>query len=350
MATATDSAESDGARRLVTLLTAAEEAVTGGHLYNRRIARAAPRHGVHIETIRIGPHIDPGQVRGDVIVDSLVAAAIPDELFAESRVIGLVHQVAGGVTGDDRSRQAQRVTDVAFYRRCDLVIAASQFLADDLIAAGVPQDRIAIVPPGRDLSGAASPAPADLRMGRKMAVLNVSNWLPNKGILELLEAVDRVPSDEAMLHLVGSAELDPGYADAIGSRLDVPGLREKVVTYGVISQDHLWRLYAGADVLAVTSLDEGYATVVAEALGVGLPVVAWQSGNLPNLLDHGKEGFLIPAGDIDGLVDCLRRVARDEDLRSRLASDAAVRGSTLPTWEQSAALFFAALDGLDQPG
>jgi glycosyltransferase involved in cell wall biosynthesis len=306
--------------------------------------RAAPRHGAHIETIQIGPHFDPGQIRGDLIVDSLVASAISGELFVDSRVIGLVHQIAGGATAATRSRHAQRAADLAFYRRCDLVIAASQFLAQDMLAGGVPQGRVAIVPPGRDLPEAGSPEPADLRAGRSLAVLNVSNWLPNKGILELLEAVDRVPSDEVVLHLVGSAEFDPRYTDAIRSRLHEPGLREKVVTHGVISQGPLRRLYADADVLALTSLNEGYGTVAAEALGVGLPVIAWHSGNLPNLLDHGKEGFLIPAGDIDALADHLRRLARDEHLRSTLASNAAVRGSTLPTWEQTATLFFAALE------
>ena len=181
-----------------------------------------------------------------------------------------------------------------------------------MIAAGIPGRKIAIVEPGHDLPRGTSRPSADLRGGKKLAVLNVANWLPNKGILDLVDAVDRIPSDEVVLHLVGSPELDARYSKAIRARLDDPGLRGKVVTHGVLPQGQLVELYTGADVLVVTSREEGYGTVIAEALGLGLPVIAWLSGYLANLYEDGTEGFQIPAGDVSRLTGTIRRLAHDE--------------------------------------
>lgn len=340
------SAEMATAGRLVSLLTSAEDTVTGGHLYNRRMVGQAARHGVLMETVRLSRNFDLRSVRGQVVVDSLVASAVSAALPGGDHppLTALVHQVAGGVAGARRLRRAQRLADLAFYRRCDLVIAASPYLGEELVAAGIPERRITIVEPGHNLTRGPSSSSVDMRAGRKLAVLNVANWLPNKGIIDLLDAVDRIPTDEVVLHLVGSPELDARYSIAIRSRLEDPVLRGKVVTHGALPQGQLVELYTGADVLVLTSRDEGYATVIAEALGLGVPVIAWLSGNVANLFEDGTEGFQIRAGDVSRLTDIIRRLARDEELRSTLSSNAAIRGAKLPTWEQSAALFFAALE------
>jgi glycosyltransferase involved in cell wall biosynthesis len=121
------------------------------------------------------------------------------------------------------------------------------------------------------------------------------------------------------------------------------------MVHGVVTPEEMGGLYAGADSLVLTSHDEGYATVVAEALRAGLPVLAWSVGNIPNLLTDGEEGILLPRGDLERLRDSIRRLAGDGALRSEMASKASIRGSALPTWEQSGDLFFATLDRLLPP-
>jgi glycosyltransferase involved in cell wall biosynthesis len=102
-------------------------------------------------------------------------------------------------------------------------------------------------------------------------------------------------------------------------------------------------LYAAADLFVLPSITEPYGTVYDEAMGAGLPVVGWRSGNLPHLAEHEREGLLAPPGDVDALAAALERLAGDEALRRRLDEAARHRAQTGPTWEQSAALFFAAI-------
>jgi glycosyltransferase involved in cell wall biosynthesis len=80
-----------------------------------------------------------------------------------------------------------------------------------------------------------------------------------------------------------------------------------------------------------------------EALAAGLPTVGWRSGNLPNLIEDGREGCLVEPGDIDGLARTLQRLATDDAWRADLTRGARCRGRTLPTWDQAAKRFFGAL-------
>jgi glycosyltransferase involved in cell wall biosynthesis len=74
---------------------------------------------------------------------------------------------------------------------------------------------------------------------------------------------------------------------------------------------------------------------------MGVPVVGWRAGNLPHLIDDGKEGILVTPGDVAGLASALDRLASDENLRALLTKGAGARGRALATWAQSADRFFA---------
>ena len=191
------------------------------------------------------------------------------------------------------------------------------------------------------------PEPAgDLRHGRRIAVLCVGNWLPNKGVLELLDAVAALPRDDVTLHLVGRVDVDARYTGQVRARLHAPDLDGRVVVHGPLPRRNVAGLYAGADVFVLPSYAETYGTVFAEALTAGLPTVGWRSGNLPNLIEDGEQGCLVDPGDIAGLSRALGRLATDDGWRPALAAAARRRGASLPTWEDTADAFFGALSRL----
>ncbi len=208
-----------------------------------------------------------------------------------------------------------------------------------------PAERVCVVEPGSDLPSDAAPA-GDLRRGRRIAVLCVGNWLPNKGIIELLDAVAALPPELLTLHLVGSTDADPQYAARVQDRLGARDLADRVVVHGLLDRAEVAGLYAGADAFVLPSFVETYGTVFAEALAAGLPTVGWRSGNLPNLIEDGREGCLVEPGDVAGLSDALRRLATDDQWRESLSIAALQRGTTLNTWGDTADAFFGALSRL----
>jgi glycosyltransferase involved in cell wall biosynthesis len=198
------------------------------------------------------------------------------------------------------------------------------------------------VPPGRD-TGPPPPVADDLRRGRRAALLYVGNWVPRKGLLELLTAVAALPADAATLHLAGRHDIDRGYAARAHARLAQPDLVGRVVVHGPLDRAQVSALYHGADVFVLPSILEPYGTAYGEAMAAGLPVVGWRAGNLPHLATHEREGLILPPGDVSGLTAALRRLIDDEPYRRCLSRAAQRRAAALPTWEESAGQLFSML-------
>ncbi|MDQ3738828.1 MAG: glycosyltransferase family 4 protein, partial [Actinomycetota bacterium] len=309
--------------------------LTGGHLYHRRMAERAAGRKASLSFVEAGGFRDPLRSPADVVVVDSIAAWSMSPLVVLRRptvpLAAILHQPPGGVDGGVIRMTWQRPLDQALYRRCRLLIATSAALGSALIAEHrLPGDRIIVIEPGSDLP--ATGVARDLRGAHRISLLCVANWLPNKGLLELLDAVARLGPGDAVLHLVGRVDVDAAYRRRVLARLQVPDLAGRVVNHGPVPRDEIGRLYRGADVFVLPSYRETYGTVYAEALAAGLPVIGWTSGNLRHLIDDGREGVLVRRGDVAGLSVAMARLAADERWRSQLADAARRRGVLLPTW------------------
>jgi glycosyltransferase involved in cell wall biosynthesis len=353
-------------RTRVSLLTVGDpDRVTGGYLFHRRLADRAPDHGADLRFVSIpdvplpwamaaGPAwlLGPATRSADVLVlDSIAASAAAPWLGrVRAPIVGMLHQPPGGIDAPHVQRQFRVPFDRWAYRACELLMVASDWLAAELEAAGLPRDRIRVVPPGKDLDVTADGSTrtdavgdidrASLRRGRLMAAVCVANWLPRKGILELLEAVAGLPEGIVTLHLVGDTATQGGYAARVRERTERGDLRDRVVVHGLVAPAAVHRMYLIADAFVLPSFEEPYGTVWGEAMAAGLPVVGWQAGNLPFLADHGRDGMLVPVGDVPALGAAVERLARDPALRVRLGRAALVRAAARPTWDETAARFF----------
>ena len=334
--------------------------LSGGYLYHLRMSDAAPAHQARIIFLSFPEWSFPlAAIRGGamlrrseelrasaVLVDS-IAAALAAPALARWRhrvpVIAVLHQPPGGIDHGVVRATAQAPLDRLALRRADLLIAASDHLADQLVEAGFAGSRIRVVPPGRDVASLPEGAVPDLRDGRQAAFLTVANWLPQKGILELLEALARLPVDAATLHLAGDASADERYASRVRSRLTEADLTGRVVVHGPLSRENVARLYRASDVFVLPAARESYGTAWGEAMAFGLPVVGWRAGNLPELAEDERDGLLLEPGDVEALSHALLRLALDRDFRARLGASAKRRAIARPTWEASAARFFAAI-------
>jgi glycosyltransferase involved in cell wall biosynthesis len=330
----------------ICLITLGDPAtLTGGYRYHRRMAELAAGHDARLSFASLPPRLPFRHGRrvlrvaaeADVVlVDSIAAAYLAPwvALRRPRRLIAVVHQPPGGIDHALPRRWIQAWLDRFVYRRCDQVIVASALLARRFAGA-------IVVPPGRDHQ--AGTEVSDLRDGTRAAALCVANWLPNKGILELLDAAAALPPGLLRVHLAGDERAATAYGQRVISRIgDLPG---RVVRHGPCNDAEIGVLYRSADLFVLPSRWETYGTAIAEAMDAGLPVIGWRSGNLPHLVEDGKQGIVITPGDIGALTGALRRLATGEPERQRMGAAAADRAQSLPTWEQSAQRFYAILAG-----
>lgn len=328
--------------------------LTGGYLFHWRLADLAPARDADVSffsfpdgpfpmPVAAGPRmVSAGRACDVMVIDSIAAwCAAPWLGRVPAPVVGMLHQLPGGMDNSPIRRRAQAVLDRRAYRHMDRILVASRSLEEDL-AAEIDARRIVVVAPGRDVAEPDGTS-MDLRRGRKVAFLSVGNWVARKGTVDLLRAFQAVPPDLAMLHLVGRTDVDTNYARRVRELLEHPGLRDRVVIHGPVPKERVASMYLAADAFVLPSIEEPYGTVYGEAMASGLPVLGWDAGNLPYLARDGSSGLIVPTGDIRALTTALIRIAEDDELRSRLAAGAEEGARSFPTWEETAALFFAQL-------
>src|SRR5215207_6913121 len=252
--------------------------LTGGYLYHQRLVGLAPRHGCQIEFVSfperpfpLAALAAPAVLRRSralgadaLVLDSIAAAFVGPWLTTRPPavpLVGMLHQPPGGIDHGPLRTAVQARLDRLAYRHARRLLVASESLADDLQAGGVPRARLRVVPPGRDVAGGVGPPPGDLRLGRRTAFLCVANWVERKGIHSLLDAFARLPADVATLHLAGDDRADPKYAAQVRARLARPDLAGRVVVHGPLPLERVGALYQAADAFVLPSLKEPYGTV-----------------------------------------------------------------------------------------
>ena len=154
------------------------------------------------------------------------------------------------------------------------------------------------------------------RDGRKAdTVLGVGRFDRHKGFHHLVDAVGAVPG--ARLELIG----DGDERSALERRAAEVGAGDRVSFLGWRSPDEVRAAMATATVLAhpSTGLGDAVPTVIKEALASGLPVVGSDAVGIPELLDHGRAGRLVPPGDVPSLARELGSLLADGPARDHLA-------------------------------
>jgi glycosyltransferase involved in cell wall biosynthesis len=87
---------------------------------------------------------------------------------------------------------------------------------------------------------------------------------------------------------------------------------------GTVPFEHMPDRYNQMDILLMPTVREGFGLSVAEAMACGLPVVASDCSSLPELIDHGKGGFLCPVGDVDSFAEKINLLAENSGLRKEM--------------------------------
>ncbi|MFN8501088.1 glycosyltransferase family 4 protein [Kouleothrix sp.] len=336
--------------------------LTGGYLYHARVFAALREGGIALDEVVASAAALPAQLEraaafgGEfdprpfdvVVVDALARAVCApwlDRWRALRPVVAMVHELPSLAGGGAAELEAPLL-------RSDLLIAVSAHGQAALERRGVPAGRIRVVQPGCDrlhapaLPTPPSPEEAALRAAAvgqppSAVALCVAQWIPRKGLLELVQAWASAPRSPALLELVGENDADPAYAAEVRAAIARASAAAPILVRGTLDDAALTRAYASAALFVLPSAFEGYGMAYAEALAFGLPVVACATGPLPELV--GDAGLLLPPGDPGALAGALARLLGDAGLRERLGRAARRRSHALPTWADAARRFAGVL-------
>jgi glycosyltransferase involved in cell wall biosynthesis len=231
-------------------------------------------------------------------------------------------------------------------RRLPAVVTVSHSSRADIAAQmGVAPERMTVVPVGVDHT-VFRPRP-DIRPVPGRLMVTSSSDVPMKGLVPLLEAVDRLRRSRAVeLVVVGR----PQKGGRVDRALDRLGLRPAVRFVSGITDEELARCYGEAEVAVVPSLYEGFSLPAIEAMACGVPVVTTTGGALPEVVGrHGETAVLVPPDDAAALAAAIAGLLDDPAARARLGAAGRERVLRLFTWrvtaEGTAACYRALLGG-----
>ncbi len=202
-------------------------------------------------------------------------------------------------------------------RHAERVITTSEYCRERIAYHyQVALSRIGIVPEGIDVGAwSRDLAAAPPRPDSRPTILCVARQYPRKHIADLLQAFAQLRSyvPAAQLRLVGDG---PEHA-ALVELAESLGIVGRVVFLGGISDAAVRHEYAHCDVFCLPSAQEGFGIVLLEAMAAGKPIVSTTAAAIPEVVQHGVTGILVPAGEPHSLAGALLLLLADDDRREQ---------------------------------
>jgi glycosyltransferase involved in cell wall biosynthesis len=178
------------------------------------------------------------------------------------------------------------------------------------VAEIAPRAKTAVVPNAVDI---ADIAPVRARSARQ--ILFLGRVGERKGVFDLLRALTAARAANSALELTIGGDGAVGRAKREAQRL---GVADHVDLRGWVGPPEREALFSRADIFVLPSRNEGLPMSVLEAMARGLPVIATPVGGLPELIEDGVNGLLVPPSDPQALTRAILRLADDRERREAL--------------------------------
>jgi len=200
------------------------------------------------------------------------------------------------------------------------VVAVSNFVKKRLVKSGINRDKVKTIYNGIDLnrynhSGRVAKGRLrdELNIPQDTLIIStIANLIPEKGIDCLLEAAKQVllKSKNTLFLIVGAGK-EMSFLKKLSQDL---GITDHVIFLGF--RDDMESILSSTDIFVCPSIwKEAFGLVIAEAMGCAKPVIASKVGGIPELVEDGITGILVPPGDSEKLAVAINQLIQNKDLR-----------------------------------
>ncbi len=240
------------------------------------------------------------------------------------KIVTTLHGTDITIVGQDRSYLPITRWGI---EKSDAVTAVSRYLRDVTVKEFGVKRPIDVVPNFVDVHeyrpDGASPFARSLVQPGEQLLVHVSNFRPVKRIPDVLAIFDRVRRKvPSRLLLVGD-----GPGRSMAERLAREGgFEDRAIFLGNVAA--IEKILPAARLALLPSDAESFGLAALEAMACGVPVVGTAAGGLPEVVDDGRNGFLRPVGDVDGMAAAAVDLLSDGERWSRFSADARRRAET----------------------
>lgn len=335
--------------------------ISGGYLYNQRIAAAAPevrRCPVAVATLERDLARLDTRAAELVLLDSLfltpeLAAPFTRLEHRQEFALGvLLHAFPSFIArAGDREQLARALPlrptrqELELLQALDVLVAPGPAVPRLLAECGAATPCV-VCPPGVDPPPPRA-ARAEAGVVRFISLGAVTRL---KGFRDALLALSAVRSRAWRWTIAGSLDVEPEFVAELRSLSATLQLDANVCLAGQLEHAAALAALHESDALLISSFTENHPLVALEALVLGVPVAGYAVGGLPDIIRHDHTGVLAPHLDIAALAALLERLVLEPVERQRLARNAAHAGAALPSWRDAGRQFVSNVRARGAPG
>jgi glycosyltransferase involved in cell wall biosynthesis len=361
----------------VFFLTGAKPPQTGGELYNYQLSQYLEKLGWEQEYVslheqrhflRLGKIPIIGdilaslifavilfQYKGILIEDHyfsryLLLTNIIQRIYRKDKIIVLVHLFYGYKSNDKFTIRRLIYKFIEKFRLsfADLIVTSSEYSKSEIVSVGINPELVHVLSPGLDRNKFKI-LPLSQKLEHKernnsQKILCVGNYVPRKGILYLIEAFSQIEKQDLTLHLVGNRKNNSSYYHKLNNAVEKLKLTELVVFHDGADQEIIKQLYESADIFVLPSFQETFGIVFLEAMHYGLPIITTNVTAMPELVEEGKNGFLVPPADSQALAQAISKLIENPDLIKEMGEAGRKKVANYYYWEQTCSGFASILE------
>ncbi|MGC8605503.1 MAG: glycosyltransferase [Desulfomonilaceae bacterium] len=262
------------------------------------------------------------------VIKAFLAARRADIIYANWTGAGLVGAIISRVLGKPmvvsfRGDDGYLARDNCFWRiitklvvkQAYFVTAVNSELLKIMKDLGVDTLKLELPRFGVD-TAVFSPSARNENVNGPVKIIFVGSLIPKKGLQDLIQALADPEFRNISLIIVG----DGYYSDNLKNLAREKLGHCEVIWKGITPPKEVALLMRQSDILVLPSYTEGSPNVVKEAMATGLPVIGTRVGGVPDLVTHEETGLLYNPGDIGALRNCLLRLVRNANMRTKMGS------------------------------
>jgi N-acetyl-alpha-D-glucosaminyl L-malate synthase BshA len=250
-------------------------------------------------------------------ISAILAREMGKDNGVNLRVVTTLHGTDITIVGQDRSYLPITRWGID---QSDAVSAVSRYLRDVTVKEFGVRRPIEVLPNFVDthryrVDGASSYAKSLARPGEAL-LAHISNFRPVKRIADVLGVFDRVRKTiPARLLLIGDGP-DRSLAERLARE---GGFEDRTIFLGNVAA--VETILPAAKLLLLPSDAESFGLAGLEAMACGVPVIGTAAGGLPEVVEDGRSGFLLPVGDVAGMASAALRLLGDPELWQRFSAE-----------------------------
>ena len=220
------------------------------------------------------------------------------------------------------------------YEQADYILLPSEFVKTSFIKLGFDKSKLLKVPYGFNRFLDTNNKLISLQKN-KFTVLYVGSISVRKGLTYLIKAFTELRHPDKELILVGPTDEVTG--------IDTASLSPNILFTGTLKGEALNSMYRKADVFCLPSIEDGFGLVIGEALSFGVPVITTTNTGAYDIIEDGKEGFIVPIRDSQSIYEKLQLLADNIDTLQSMKIAASAKAHRLDGWEASGSLLVSTL-------